>query len=221
MDALPANEHLQIVALCKGFVSRSPTKVEAKAYELAEGFPIDHYSIAGDGDVGARLYHLKDEMTETVVPMEPASDCEIAALDEAGKPIFDVFVLFSPNAFFPDYGPGGLGNGMDMLELIRERLAAPNRPLGSPPPKFAYDYGGSTNGQGILLIRGLPVGTGEPNRARKLWFQVGREGYELDTANVRDELQSDGELAAEMYPGKPGKVVIRMKRTAPEAKPDE
>ena len=104
LESLPADEHLQLIALCDDWVSPSPTLAEAKTYAKENSFSELEYVGPNSRFVYPRLYQLKRPVIHVTVPMRRTATCEVTVDDGAGKPIPDASVEFWPNQIFFNSG---------------------------------------------------------------------------------------------------------------------
>lgn len=176
LESIPAGEYLQVVALCDGWVSRSPKPLEESEFIRLHDLPASVESVAVGWQVLPQLY---DPQERLIVAMEPTAACEVTVLDGQGRPVADAQVAFSPNQQFRNLSESYLGAMRDMASLIRERLvaAAPfTEPEGPEAP--LPQYLGKTDQKGVVVISGLPAGNEERPATQQAFFLVWREGYE-------------------------------------------
>ncbi|MSR58162.1 MAG: hypothetical protein EXS05_10855 [Planctomycetaceae bacterium] len=205
LDSLPPDEHLQLIALCDGWVSTSPTKEEDDAYASENGFTIpDFHSVAGH--VRPRLFRINDRPVVRSVPLERTSSCEVTVVDLQGNPVPDAKVDFSPNQFCFNGGGQILGNGFDMLSAIRDDIAAGGRR--SRPPAWSSEnrYSAKTGAQGTALISGLPSGApGDRTTPIEYMFRVSHDDYATS-----GELPARDRSKVSIVPGETGQATVRL-----------
>jgi len=219
LESIPANGHLQIIALCDGWVSRSPTRAETAAYAAEHGFPTDPPAEPSAGMVAPQLVRLKGDGVRPTVAMDPTTACKVTALDRQAKPLPNADVAFFPNQFFYGHGSTLLGTGRDLAAFVRERLAAGNRQAAVDRVPDARAYSQKTDQRGEAVVSGLPVPR-NPNAVRHAQFVVNLEGY-VAVPNI--QLGDPGEfpvpiLVAPLSPDSTAQVTIRMN---PLPKPGE
>ena len=133
LESLPEHENLQVIALCNGWMSRSPPKQEVEAYASEHHFPgpdeVDGSELRA-GMVFPQLCRLDKPWSNW---SSECGDCggEVTVLDEAAKPLSDAVVRFSPNQFFHNYG-SGLGSDATQHTFNSSRRASlPRYPTAS------------------------------------------------------------------------------------------
>ena len=122
-ESLPPDENLQLIAVCDGWISTSPTRAEVMKYAEANQFGVD-YRGPMNGVVSPHLYRLKGAAIQPVVPMRRAANCEVHVADEANKPLGGAQVDFSPNQKWLNGGATFLGAGVDYATVMRGQLAS-------------------------------------------------------------------------------------------------
>jgi beta-lactamase regulating signal transducer with metallopeptidase domain/protocatechuate 3,4-dioxygenase beta subunit len=210
----PSTRHLQVVALCDGWISRSPTQAELKAYSRIHGFTAADESAPGTGVVLAQWHSLPGDVARPIIPMDPTASCEVTVLDPQGKPIADAGVQFFANQVIHGVGATHIGVGFDLAASIRDRLAAGNRGAAPQPSPACHAGTVSTNAQGIALVAGLPTSAGETEADRMIAFVVQREGYEAvsDNPSARLSKLPVPILTATLSRGKLERATVRMIR---------
>jgi len=178
IESLPADEDLQLIALCDGWVSSSPTVEEVQTYSAMYGGTNFNYYGASPTMVYPRLVRLTGTSVAAAVPMQHTANCEITVIDDAGKPLPNATVSFWPNQVFFNSGSNILGTGVDALDLLRKQLAS-----GKHKPDIDWfrnfeRYQAKTNPQGVALVRDLPVaGAAEPKDPVDCHFSVSHDAY--------------------------------------------
>lgn len=215
LDGFPASaRHLQLVATCEGWLSDSPTKAETGVYAMKYGFPTGEGIDPIAGMVIAQLYPLKAGASEgPTVAMVPSAACEVTVLDPHGKPLPSATVQFFPNQMFSGFGSNLLGDGVDQLTTIRDRLATGER---NGLPKRAAtvaEYSTTTNADGVALITGLPAAGDEPQAIRLVSYFVQQPGY-IAESNYQPPGSNDFAgpiLVSTLTRGKTERVTVRMR----------
>jgi beta-lactamase regulating signal transducer with metallopeptidase domain/protocatechuate 3,4-dioxygenase beta subunit len=179
IESMPADENLQIIAICDGWVSSSPTAAELHKYDTG----IDPRAIDGT-TVLPQLVQLKVPLVKPSIAMRPTATCEVTVLDEKNQPLANVTVAFSPNQLFYHSGSSIVGGGDDRLTRIREEIASGNHKLTDSANRRENAYTATTDKQGVAVVRNLPAGNeGEALAGMGTMFFVGRDGY-ITTGNV-------------------------------------
>ena len=208
-ESVPADEDLQIIALCDGWVSRSPTAQELTAYAKAHGFETDD-GREPDGEVYPQLFRTTTAGINPIVPMERTTDCEVTVVDDAGQPLADAKVSFDPNQCWFQFGSEGLGTGFDSLKLLRTQFQT------GEPPKFPIEnlrFQATTNARGIAVIKNLPVSNSDPVTPTQHLFYVTHDDY---VAPIDPDLDSSRQQAAGLRPNQHGRVTVRMTAKTPK-----
>jgi len=216
LESLPENENLQITAFCDGWVSRSPSSDEVKAYAAQNPFAAPDYENRLQRKVYAafpRLYRLNAPVIEAIVPMGRTSAAEVLVVDEKEEPIENAWVGFSPNVLWFSGGAGLLGQGNDQLAMIRAELASGKRRTEEPAWKPGDNrYAAKTNAKGLATVLDLPAGaTGEPAEPREFAFHVEHDDY-VSAAPPTDDRRRFRTSTIQLVPGQTGSVTVRMKR---------
>jgi hypothetical protein len=180
LESMPADENLQLVALCDGWASASPTIQEMAAYGAQNGFSDPNYHGPLQSWVFPRLYRLTGSKIEPVVPMVRTSTCEVTVVDENGQPLADAIVAFSPNQMLYNAGSQLVGAGFDGLTSIRAQLAA-GKHLTEPDfhgGDLEKTYMAKTNSRGVAIVTNLPLGGAtEVATPTEMTFDVTHDGY--------------------------------------------
>lgn len=227
LEALPPDETLQLIAICDGWISRSPLKTETEAYSQQHGFPKGEASDPRAGMVLPQLVWLGERNIDTAVPMTATGSCEITALDDkTEQPLANVEIQFSPNQLFHQAGSTYLGSGYDELAAARARLAGQN----NDPKGFRIDperrYQAKTNDQGVAVITELPGVTDGPAEFRQMMFFAYNEthvGLPNEPLPFRLVLGTQP-LLARVTAGKTEQLTIRMvplSEIVPETQPED
>ena len=172
-ESLPRETNLQLIAVCDGWVSQSPTEGEQNEYSRQYGLSLKARD-KSDSTVHSRFFRLSSDGIRPVLSMERTDRCEVTVVDSSAQPMKDVWIGFSPNQFWSGFGGNLVGAGWSSLERLTNGFD-PDTLAESPWQKDSFaHFGGKTDSDGRAVIRGLPVG----------WqgLSVEFEGYEL----VRD-----------------------------------
>ena len=140
LEAWPATESIQLIALCDGFIA---TSGEAPTEDLK--LPKDPYY---------RPHTFPAGSSDLVVPMKALSPVTVTITDESNAPIKDMFVAASPNVGWWNYGSqiyaDFLAKGKNTLKKRNGRNA-----LDKPFPSL---FEGNTDSRGSITLQ-LPSGT--------------------------------------------------------------
>jgi hypothetical protein len=212
-ESLPQDETVQLIALCNGWVSASPTSSDVEAYGTAHGFataPLDDKQMRAGNRVYPRLHHLTAPTIEPLIPMEATLACLVTVLDDNGLPIPDAKVSFSPNQYWFDGGSQLLGfesNSLDTMRAARDRAA-------SAPFKFSWPknrYSQPTNAAGMAMIGGLPFAHAPTaTLTREYRFSVSHDKYQLAPDAAVQQLLPQQQLTVKIEPGQLGEITVRM-----------
>ncbi len=215
--SLPPEENLQMIALCDGWVSSSPSLAAVQSYNADHGFPGDETTRFYHGPmrdaVHPQLYRLTSETLHPVLPMEPTLSCEVTVLDQNDQPIEGASVFFQPNQRWFSGGAQHLGYEFDSLGDIRRRLAKEEvLPAWKSDPGANSRLSHKTDARGIALISNLPAGSlDEPSTPYEFRFSVGLKGYTVvkDTPPTNAPFEI---LTAKVTSGQTSKVTVHMQR---------
>jgi hypothetical protein len=192
LSSLPANENLQIIALCDGWVSRSPSFAEVNEYTEKNHWGGFNYEGPVSGVVRPQLARVGGTTTDIVIPMDPTAACEVRVVDENNQAIANAEVHFSPSQYFFLSGSSILGQGGDSITGIRAELKSDKREKPSLGRKIG-PYAATTNSEGKAIITSLPAGElTDPAQPSERWFSVSSDGYIplANTPNPRKLLTS-------------------------------
>lgn len=208
LGPLPADDDAQLIAFCDGWVSQSPTAAEVDAYVETQGFelrspyaPSQHF-----GMLHPRLHRLSRPVSQTVIPMERTSVCEVTVVDEDGKSIPEATVAFSQSQAFFRSGTFDLGAGWDSLAIARTRLAT-----GAVPQDLAgigkRSFTAKTNELGVAVISHLSGGWTRSAENRSIPISV----WHADYRERNGLLPYDG-TSVTLKPGETGRVTVQLLR---------
>jgi hypothetical protein len=187
IDSWPADEAIQLIALCEGFMATS-----GKAPEHVKN-PFDPGK-----DPFSRPQVFRPNGDEQIeLPMTPLVQCVITAVDEDETPVAGVFVQSCPNV---GWWNGGSQIYCDPLargeRLLRERDY--NNTLDKA---FPYPFRAETNAQGRAMLE-LPAG--------KERLAIASEVYELPVFLGRRDVK------IELTPGKTTETTLRLQPSGTE-----
>ncbi len=206
IDACPPGENLQVVAVCDGWASRSPSREEVRAYSAENSYPVA-YSGPRASLLSPRIYRLKGTTIHPVVPMDPTATCEVTVHGETGRPVSGAEVAFWPNQHWHNRGSNIVGHGWDFPSLIRQQLASGRHQsnLGWRPAK---EFSAVTDARGVATVRNLPIGSvsGDDSGGEQQ-FSVSRDGYH----STADPL-GGSKTRAKLVPGKTSRTTVKMER---------
>jgi len=220
-ESLPADTDLQLIALCDGWVSRSPLMDLMENYAARWGFADPSYKGPQLAWVHGRLFRLEGERIEATVPMERTSTAEVTVVDQDGQPIAGATVSFTTNQKWHNAGNLRLGMGPDFLSAIRKQLVSgehTNLPRFYSPDS-PNPFSAITNSRGIAVVPNLPPGgSGQPTYAREYNLMLthpdygvlpqGNRGFPpVMSAGPRSDMQS-----LTILPGQTGRALVRMQR---------
>jgi hypothetical protein len=206
-DSLPSDENLQLIALCDGWVSRSPSRAEVMQYAEANTFGV-HYPGPMDWAVSPRPYRLTGTAIQPVVPMRRAANCEVHVADEANKPLAGARVDFSPNQKWLNGGATYLGAAADYATVLRGQLASGVHTAKANFDEFGKRFSVQTDARGIALVQNLPVlvidETVAPHGTN---FTVSCKGYQRTKKLLDRSTQS-----VSLLPGETANVTVHLKK---------
>jgi len=210
VESMPADENLQLVALCDGWASASPTVQEMADYSAKHGFSDANFHGPLQTWVFPRLYRLQGPKIEPVVPMVRTSTCEVTVVDENGQPLADASVVFSPNQMLYNAGAQIVGAGVDGLTSIRAQLAS-GKHLTEPDFQgggLEKTYMAKTNSRGVAIVTNLPLGGGtEVATPTAMTFDVTHDGY----ANLAGPM-NETPVSAKLMAAETSRITVRLKR---------
>lgn len=168
IESLPANENLQLIALCDGWVSRSPTVAEMTAYSKEHDYTVSYRGtpaaigaalksgkvLLTKHSVYPQVVRTQTPMIEPILEMERTADCEVKVVDTEGRAIPNAVVTASPNQHWFDLGANLLGTGSDALKIAQARFATGESPATAEANSL---FKVKTNAQGVAVIKNLPV----------------------------------------------------------------
>ncbi|MEZ6100506.1 MAG: hypothetical protein R3E01_16175 [Pirellulaceae bacterium] len=187
IDSLPQGDVVQVIALCDGWLSRSPTQDEiARVVDWSDASLIASFT-------QPQLFPLSGNMIEPIVAMEPTATLELLVLAPNGDPLEGAEVGMSPNHATFRGGSTILGSGFrarEMLTLPREELIQRWRATGNR-------FHGVTDSKGKTTIHNLH---GRPG----ISLGVFHSAYEMPIENGRRS------QSVSLNPGESKQITIQM-----------
>ena len=181
VDAWPAGEKLQLIALCDGYVAAS-----GKAPEEVEHPP----DAVKDSFNRPQVFDLRKDERITVV-MTPLARCAVTAVDEADKPVAGVKVVSWPNV-----GWWNVGSQIYCDWLARGERVLRDRDYYKEGEKaFPTPFRGETDFQGKLTLE-LPAGSE--------WLTIESDAYELPV------FLGERDVRVKLMPGKTTEAILRL-----------
>lgn len=185
---LPGNEHVQLVAVCDGWISLPPKPSEVEDYSRVHDYPIDRIDGRGTGMVTPQLHYAATGQSATVIRMHETGVAKIKVVDWDDNPIVGAVVSFSPNQKLHNGGSQVLGSGVSVIETLRlsaldktEREERTNQ-MRAPDRRF----GGVTDDNGELTVTNLPAHKSvhlrdgvEQESDAFIGFHVVKDGFKL------------------------------------------
>jgi len=213
LNSLPPDENLQLIALCDGWISSSPTADEINDYSKKYDWdPLANNQLTLTF-VYPRLVRLEEPTVHPVIPMEPTATCEVTVVDQNNQPIEGAQVAFWPSEFFFHSGSTIVGQGWDSLTLVRDELnSGVHKDVRSFRPQKGYSV--VTDSQGKAVIQNLPAGkAGAP--AREESFAIHKDNF-VAISNVNPQrnmfLSDEPVLVAKIAPGQTTQLTIQMRK---------
>ena len=202
---LPQGEIVQLTASCENWVSSDPTLAELEAAGMQE-----KSSRLQRSRVYPQIVRLENDVTRTVVRMEPATTCRIEVVETNGTPVEGARVRLIPYQGSFDGRSHVFGHG----ESTRQRLlsdainvTAQQRIELGIARDIRGRYTANTGSDGIAEISSLPGGPdGSPAMTS---FVVTHPNY---FAANSGGLGDQGSSRAALYSGRTTEVLVRMKR---------
>lgn len=168
-ESLPRETNLQLIAVCDGWTSRSPTVAEIDEYFQKYRLKRPPHFPAEGGMVAASLYRLTGTVAKPVLAMQRTTSCEVTVVDPLGKPIEDVKICIIPYANWLG-GIGILGDERSSLER-RGKKGAAEIAWDKRLEKLVKPFTTRTDSKGKGTIHGLVPGK------TRLWVEL--KGYEV------------------------------------------
>lgn len=205
LDSLPDDENLQLVALCDGWHSASPTLEEATRYAKTNRFSDLVYHGPRANTVFPRLVRLQGSTVRTTVPMLRTATCQVSVLDEGGRPLAGASVEFLPSVTIYDQASFVFGTGVDCLDVVRRQLGSGQHRTAPASHRLMTrlkSYSAKTNAQGLATVTDIALGGATENsKPTPAPFEVSLDSYsESPTMSVG------------LMPGQVGQSVVRLKK---------
>ena len=221
IESVPQVKTLQLVAICDGWVSRSPSKQEVNAYAKAHQITGLQGTDPGACSVSGQFIELNAAVIETTIAMEPTTSCEVIVRDEKGNPLPEAKVSFWPNHNMHNWGSSLLGHGSDTATVIRRHLLTGDRDWKSTASFDEDKYTAITNEIGIAVVSGLPLPTNASEVGHQALFSVSHERY-VAVSNAEGqgaEYYQFGLLVAKLSHERTESITVRMKPITDLMKP--
>ena len=199
--SLPRETNLQLIAVCDGWTSRSPTAAEIDEYWQKHGFKGPSEFPGGEAAVAARVYRLSGTVAKLVLPMQRLTSCEVTVIDPLGKPIEGVQVRFVPIEIWSP-GTSILGHEWSSLERLRNK-GATEIDWSKQVEQMFKPYTTRTDSKGKGIMRGLI-----PGRTK---FGVGLKGYEVVPGSVATKSVFE-DIQVELKAGETAHATVTMRR---------
>jgi beta-lactamase regulating signal transducer with metallopeptidase domain len=202
-ESLPRETNLQLIAVCDGWTSRSPTVAEIDEYFQKYGLKRPPHFPGRGGMVTASLYRLKGTGAKPVLAMQRTTSCEVTVVDPLGKPIEGVQIWITPVANWL-HGNGILGYEWSSRERLRNKGAA-EIAWDKRWEKVVKSFTTKTDSKGKGTIHGLV-----PGETR---FTVELKGYEVVPDRKSAARKSVFQLAqVELKPNETTYATVTMRR---------
>ncbi len=147
--ALPRNSHVELIAVCDGWVSRC-TAETAVDYDQKHG--TEFAQLNSGGMVASTPFRLESDAANVIVNMVETGICKFKVVDEHGDPIDLATIMLMPN-HVTRRGSTFLGTAGRSIDALQKPDSEPNG-LDVGMAKF---YIRVTNPQGIAVISNLPA----------------------------------------------------------------
>ena len=202
-ETLPRETNLELIAVCDGWTSRSPTVAEIDEYFQKYGRKRPPHFSGRGGMVAASLYRLTGTVTKPVLAMQRTTNCEVTVVDPLGKPIEGVNLRITPFANWLN-GTGILGTEWSSLERLRNK-GATEIDRDKRWEKMVKPFTTRTDPQGKGTIHGLV-----PGETR---LSVELEGFEVVTdPNATAGKSGFQQARVELKAGETARMTVTMRR---------
>ncbi|MCG8652685.1 MAG: hypothetical protein MI861_22790, partial [Pirellulales bacterium] len=228
---VPQDQHLQLIAICDGWISLPPRPSEVTEYSRQFAFDVAHNFGANTGRVTPWFHYTGKGTSQTILPMHQTGAVKITVVDWDNKPISDVNIRFSPNQAFHNGGSQHLGDRSSSVDFLRKSRKPEEHPNGLSKLNWerARQYGAPTDHNGQATITNLPThlswhssdGNTDQPGGRFLGFHVQREGYRLVPQEPQRIISSSGVVqeTVDMVPGGTATIRVRMERLGQKPPP--
>ncbi len=219
LTGLPADDHLQLIAACDGWVSLPPRPNQVEEYSKLFDYPIAHNGGARTGRVTPQLHYISPGVSETEIAMHPAGSVELTVVDWDNNPVVGATVSFNPNQVFYNGGSTLLGTRVRSIDYLTEKNTTTQ---GQRREEIAAQYVGTTDQEGVVSIKNLPSHlswnrSDGVDRAggQFIAFTVRREGYRLVPKEPQRSMSLSGppQETVDLIPGETAKIRVRMEKT--------
>ncbi|WP_010581867.1 M56 family metallopeptidase [Schlesneria paludicola] len=212
LDSLPPHQTLQLIALCDGWNSRTPSQAEFEEFQASNHFPRGEIGFAGASNLFPQLVRVDEtDIHERAVPMVRTASCEITAVDAQNRPVSGVKVQFHPNQMFFHWGATALRSGQDDATRLREQQINGDR----DDSDFNHrKYSADTDADGKVTIVDLPcVAPDAPSSYNLATFFATHEKYAAQSSSVLEnmpKIMGSPFLGVMLTPGKRTQVTLHM-----------
>ena len=233
INGLPADEHLQLIAICDGFLSLPMLPSEVTVYSKQFGLEVANNHGAGTGRVTPQLHYVLAGTSQTIVTMHATGNVNVRVVDRDDQPVAGARVLFNPNQAFHNGGSQALGYAVRSLDFLHatanrseEEAKQAREALLGEARQFSARYSATTNADGEVTINQLPAhrswyednGKDRPS-GQFIGFQVTKPGYRLVPAEPQRIISAGGDPqeTVDMKPGETVSIRVRMESIEPVA----
>ena len=198
--ALPRDSHVELVAVCDGWVSRGTVETVAE-YNRKYGTDFRDPNAHG---TAAMPYRLDSEASNIVVNMEETGICKFKVVDEHGKPIDLASIMLFPNQRTRVFSTF-LGAGGRSIDALRNPVQFG---VDGNDDNFAKSYTRVTNSSGIAVISNLPTGS----QLTRVYFP----GYEVVPDPKSADRGVDAMAEVDIKAGELNQKILRMRKSQNE-----
>lgn len=145
--SLPRGDIVQLIAVCDGWVSRTPNKAEI---QTVVPWKYDRHL---DNRVIPHVFALDEETIQPTIAMDRTVACKITVLAPGGRPLPGAEVLMWPNQLLLRGGGTLLGFGFRLSDSLR---ALERGEKVAPFTDWQPPFQATTNAEGIATIDNLP-----------------------------------------------------------------
>lgn len=152
--ALPRDSHVELIAVCDGWVSRCIPETAAD-YDQKHGTAFAQMNVVRL--VTSTPFRLESDAANVIVNMEETGICKFKVVDEHDDPVDLATVVLMPNQT-TRAGSTFLGVGGRSIDTLRKPDSVSTK-ADANSYDFATMYTRVTNPQGIAVISNLPAGS--------------------------------------------------------------